>query len=205
MTGAVVAGERTALVEAACAAIDAENAADPTTVVVRGEVLPLALAHGRLAHGWVPRLVDGGGPELDALLVAARAHHLRRFDVPRDTYPEGRAGYLRWRRDQKARHAEQVGALLGSLGAETSFVERVQALVRREGLGSDAGAQVIEDAACLAFLETQLADVAGRLEHDQLRRVLRKTAAKMSVEGLALTVEVPLEPAARRLLEEALA
>ena len=38
----------------------------------------------------------------ETLLLAARAHHLRRWELPRDSYPVGRAGYLRWRRDQKA-------------------------------------------------------------------------------------------------------
>ena len=48
----------------------------------------------------------------DALRIAARAHHLRRWEVPRSSYPEGRAGYLRWRRDQKARHAREVADVL---------------------------------------------------------------------------------------------
>lgn len=192
------------LVDAALAAVDRENAADPTRVTVRGEELPLALAHGRLAEGWVARLAPEGTADLDELRVAARAHHLRRFDVPRGSYPEGRAGYLRWRRDQKARHAEAVGALLAPLGVAPAFVRRVQALVRRDGLGTDAGAQVIEDAACLAFLETQLADVARRLERDHLEQVLRRTAAKMSSRALALAAEVPLDSQARTILEEVL-
>src|SRR5690606_3182645 len=59
--------------------IDSANAEDPTFVEVRGERLPLALAHGRLAAEWMARLV----PDADeALLLAARAHHLRRFAVP---------------------------------------------------------------------------------------------------------------------------
>jgi hypothetical protein len=189
------------LLDTAIHAIDAANAADPSKVEVRGERLPLALAHGRLAASWVPRLADD--PD-DGLLLAARAHHLRRFEVPRSSYPEGRSGYLRWRRDQKRRHAEQVGELLAAVGYDADTIGRVQALVRRDGLGSDAGAQVIEDAACLAFLETQLADVAARMERDHLASVLTKTAAKMSPAALALVAEVPLDESARRLLYEVL-
>jgi hypothetical protein len=189
------------LLDTAIHAIDAANAADPSKVEVRGERLPLALAHGRLAASWVPRLADD--PD-DGLLLAARAHHLRRFEVPRSSYPEGRSGYLRWRRDQKRRHAEQVGELLAAVGYDADTIGRVQALVRRDGLGSDAGAQVIEDAACLAFLETQLADVAARMERDHLASVLTKTAAKMSPAALALVAEVPLDESARRLLHEVL-
>ena len=45
-----------------------------------------------------------------------------------------------------------------------SAVPAVEALVRRDHLASDPGAQAVEDAACLVFIETQLADVATKLE-----------------------------------------
>ena len=67
----------------AIAAIDAANAADPAT-----------LAHAALVTGWVRRLDPDAG---ELQLLAARACHLRRFEHPRSSYPEGRAGYLRWR------------------------------------------------------------------------------------------------------------
>ena len=40
--------------------------------------------------------------------------------------------------------------------------------MRKEGLAHDAEVQALEDALCLVFLETQLADVAARLEPDTL-------------------------------------
>jgi hypothetical protein len=188
---------------AAVAAIDHANDDDPTVVTVRGQTLPLALAHGRLAVEWVGRLVDD--PD-EALLLAARAHHLRRWELPRTDYPDGRAGYLRWRRDQKARHARDVAALLEGAGYDAATIERVQALVRRDGLAAgDAGAQAVEDAACLVFLETQLASVADKLEHDHLVDVLRKSARKMSARGLDLVAEIPLDDEERALLAAALA
>ena len=62
--------------DAAVAAIDAANADDPTRVMVRGTEQPLALAHGRIAAEWVVLL----SPRVDdAVRLAARAHHLRRW------------------------------------------------------------------------------------------------------------------------------
>ena len=61
----------------------------------------------------------------------------------------------------------------------------MQALVRRDHLATDPGSQAVEDAACLVFIETQLADVATKLEHDHLIDVIRKTAKKMSPAALA--------------------
>ncbi len=185
----------------ALAAIDAANADDPTTVVVRGEQLALALAHGRLADAWVQRLVPGAD---DALRIAARAHHLRRWELPRTEYPEGRPGYLRWRRDQKARHAADVEALLVAAGYDETVIGRVQALIRRDDLAGDAGTKAMEDAACLVFLETQLTALAARLTPERIGEVIRKTAAKMSPAGLAMIAEVPLVATERALLVDAL-
>lgn len=87
--------------EQAVAAIDAANADDPDTLVWAGEERPKEQLHAELMTRWVRRL----DPEAtEAQLLAARAHHLRRWALPRGEYPEGRAGYLRWRKDLNRRH-----------------------------------------------------------------------------------------------------
>ena len=186
---------------AATIAIDAANAADPTSVVVRGATHPLALVHGQLAAEWVARL----HPDPDeAWLLAARAHHLRRWEVPRADYEPGKAGYLKWKRYQRARHAADVGSLLVEVGYEPEEIERVQALVRRDHLATDAGSQAVEDAACLVFIETQLADVSTKLAHDHLIDVIRKTAKKMSPAALSAVSTIPLGEPEQSLLAAAL-
>ena len=71
---------------AAIAAIDRANAADPNRLVVDGVSRPKEQAHAELMTAWVQRL-DPGADE--AQLLAARAHHLRRWELPRRTYPAG--------------------------------------------------------------------------------------------------------------------
>ena len=186
----------------ACAVIDAANALDPTVIAVRGESIALALAHGRLATDWVRHLNPEAG---DALVIAARAHHLRRWEVPRTTYPEGKAGYLRWRKDQKARHARDVEVILNAAGYDALTIQRVQVLIRREQLKTDPDTQVLEDAACLVFIETQLAEMAPRFDRDHLLEVIRKTAAKMSAAGLAAVALLPIGAVEHELLAAALA
>ena len=73
--------------------------------------------------------------------------------------------------------------MLAEVGYDPPAISRVQALVRKDGLGRDPDAQVLEDALCLVFLETQLVDVASRLDGDTLQRVIVKTARKMSPAG----------------------
>ncbi len=178
------------------------NAADPTSVVVRGSTHPLALVHGQLAAEWVARL----HPEADETwLLAARAHHLRRWEVPRSDYAAGKAGYLKWKRDQRVRHAADVGSLLAEVQYEADEIERVQALVRRDHLATDAGSQAVEDAACLVFIETQLADIATKLDHNHLIDVIRKTAKKMSPAALAAVSTIPIGELEQSLLAAALA
>lgn len=180
-------------------AIDAANSGDPHTLVVRGERRPKEQAHAELMSEWIPRLVPEPG---EALQLAARAHHLQRWILPRSDYPDGRVGYHRWRNALRSHHAETVAPLLEDAGYGRELVARVQALVRKEGLGrGDPEVQALEDALCLVFLETQLVDLAERLDGDRLENALRKSLAKMSPAGIALAAELPLAPEHAALLQ----
>jgi len=192
----------TARFTAAVAAIDAANSDDPAVIVIDGVSRPKELAHAELMTAWVQWL----DPHADeAQLLAARAHHLRRWAVPRDTYPDGRAGYLRWRRDQNARHAEEVGTILGGCGYDPDTIERVAQIVRKERSAEDPAVQVHEDARCLVFLATQVAPVADRLGDARTVEVLRKTLPKMSDAARRAALELSLGPAETALLERAIA
>jgi limonene-1,2-epoxide hydrolase len=192
-------------IRAAWAAIDAANAGDPTVVTVRGVTGPKEILHAQLVTAWVERLQPNAS---DALLIAARGHHLRRWTSPRSSYPAGRAGYLRWRKALHEQHATELAALAHDAGFDGDTIATAQALVRKDGLqraeaGSDV--QVLEDALCLVFLETQFTDIAARLEPATLSGVIVKTVNKMSAAGTACIAELPLGPGAQRLITEAFA
>jgi ketosteroid isomerase-like protein len=196
---------QSARLRAALAAIDDANRADPTIVTVGERTGPKEIVHADLVTEWVLRLRPDAD---DALLLAARGHHFRRWTVPRASYPAGRAGYLRWRKDLHAQHANELGVLLGDAGYDEATIRRVQAIVRKDGLaraGEHDDVQVLEDALCLVFLETQLVEIAARLDPEKLPGVITKTARKMSAAGIARIAEVPLGPGARRMLDEAFA
>jgi hypothetical protein len=187
---------------AAIAAIDEANACDPNVIEADGELRPKELVHAERMTGWVTQL----DPDADeAQLIAARAHHLRRWEVPRGSYPEGRAGYLRWRSDQKKRHATDVGEILDRVGYDDAVSDRVQRIVRKEGLGTDPAVQIHEDSLCLVFLELQLTDLVADLGRERAIEVLRRTAPKMSPRGLELALTLPYDGATREVLLEALA
>jgi len=187
----------------AVAAIDAANAGDPATIVIDGVERPKEQAHAEMMTAWVQRLDPAAD---DAQLLAARAHHLRRWVVPRDDYPDGRAGYLRWRTAQKKRHADDVARILTAEDYDEATIARVQAIVRKEGLGhGDPAVQVHEDALCLVFLQTQYDDLIERLGHARSVEVVAKTLAKMSDRGRDVALGLPLSDAGAAVVQEALA
>ena len=169
---------------------------------MRGRTGPKEVMHAELVTEWVRALQPDPS---EALLLAARGHHFRRWTSPRSSHPTGRAGYLKWRRALQQQEARELGDLLERVGYDPATIARVQTLVRKQGLGRDPEVQVLEDALCLVFLETQLADVAAKLDDAKLVDVLQKTAKKMSDAGRAAIDAVPLDPDARALLDTALA
>ena len=185
----------------AIAAIDAANAEDPNRIVVRGVERPKELAHAELMTEWIAKLRADPG---EALLLAARAHHIRRWTVPRHDYPEGRSGYLRWRTGLHKVHAAEVARILVAEGYDAATVTRVQDIVAKRNLAGDPDVQALEDALCLVFVETQFHDLAARLEEEKMVDVVRKTLAKMSDQGRAFALGIDLPAPDRHLLELAL-
>jgi len=185
----------------AVAAIDAANADDPNTIDVRGAVRPKEQAHAELMTEWVARLDPAA---TDAQHLAARAHHLRRWTLLRSDYPDGRAGYLRWRTALKKQHADEVASILAGVGYDPATIERTQGIIRKEGLGLDPQVQTHEDALCLVFLETQLAELADAQGDEKMIGIIRKTVAKMSPRAVELAGDLPMRDADRDLVARAL-
>ena len=179
------------------AAIDAANAGDPNSF----DDEPLALSQGRMADGWVVRLNPDAA---DALRIAARAHHLRRWAVPRSTYPEGRDGYLRWRRDQKTRHGNELAELLRTEGAGDDLIDRATRIVQKRGLGTDPEVQTFEDAVSLTFIETQFTETADKIADDEKTSdVIAKILGKMSPAGHDAVATITLDDRATDIVRRA--
>ncbi|TFH87777.1 DUF4202 domain-containing protein [Billgrantia azerbaijanica] len=188
--------------EKTLAALDALHAEDPRRVTVEGEALPLELWHAGRMSAWLERLA----PAADELTrLAVRAQHLQRWQVPRSDYPEGRVGYLTWRRDQGQRAGETTARLMVEAGYREEQAEQTARMIRKQGLGRDPGTQAVEDCACLVFLENYLADFSTQVDHDHLIRIVQKTWKKMSPRAHELALDLPMSDAARGLVEEALA
>lgn len=185
---------------AAIAAIDAVNAEDPTREPSGRGAEPSALLYGRRMSAWLLRLAPDAS---EALRLAARAQHIGRFRIPRADYPEGRDGYLRWRRDLAAYHAENAGRILTEAGYDEGTVARVADILQKKRLKRDPEVQALEDAACLVFLEHQFTEFSRRHPDEKVVDIVVKTLAKMSPAGRAEAARlVAALPTDRRALVE---
>jgi hypothetical protein len=181
---------------------DAANAEDPHTEVVGGVVYAKELLYAQRMTTWVERFAPDAS---EALRLAARCQHIRRWLIPRSQYPMDRRGYLQWRTGLAKFHAETAAEILRQVGYEEGLIGRVQSLVRKEGLKRDPEVQCLEDVICLVFLESYCADFASQHDAAKMLPIIRKTWEKMSPRGreVARTLDLPQE--LRRLIEAALA
>lgn len=157
----------------ALALIDAANAADP-----KGE----ALVYGQRMSAELARLFPAAS---DVLQVAARGQHVERWLLPRSDYPVGKAGYLDWRREQGRRHGLRVAAIMAEAGFPANDCERVEVLLRKEGIKRDPEVQALEDVICFVFLKWYFSPFAAERDAEQTLDIVHKTARKMSAEGRA--------------------
>jgi hypothetical protein len=151
---------------------------------------------------WLARLEPDAS---EALRLAVRCQHIRRWTIPRASFPMTRPGYLQWRSTLARFHAEQAGEILRGVGYDEETVARVQSLVRKERLASDPEAQALEDAACLVFLEGEFVDFARKHDAQKVEGILRKTWRKMSDRGKAEALKLAggLPEREQRLIENA--
>lgn len=185
----------------AYAEIDALNEADPETLLVDGTPQKRSVAYGRRMTAALESLDPTPSP---ALRIAVRGQHVGRFRLPRGSEPEGRVGYLRWRKRLAELHAELTGEAAARAGFDATTVERIRFLVQKKALHTDPETQTLEDCACLVFLRYEFSDFARRTEKAKMIDILRKTWGKMSERGHAAALALPLGEAEKALVVEAL-
>lgn len=162
----------------AIAAIDAANSADPAREAGR----PAALVYGERMSAELERL----HPEAsEPLRIAARGQHVERWLLPRSDYPEGREGYLTWRREQGRRHAARVAGIMAEAGYGAEEIAAAGRMLRKEGIRRDAEVQALEDVICFVFIRHYMGGFAEGRDPEKLLRIVGKTARKMSAAARA--------------------
>ncbi len=182
--------------------VDAAHTADPKRTA---DGRPAELVYAERMEAWVTRLVPGATP---LLRLAARCQHLERWSVPRMTFPDGKAGYLAWRRSLYVKQAARAKELLLQAGVVGTEADEVATWVSKTGLKSNPDTQALEDAACLVFLENEIGAFAAQhvdYPPEKFVDILRKTWRKMSPAAQEAARGLNLPPAIAALVRSALA
>ena len=188
--------------KAAIDAFDRANAEDPHMLDVAGEQRPRELVDAERLSAWVERLEPDAS---EALRLAARCQHIRRWQISRESFPPGRVGYLQWRTQLGRFHADTATRLLEEAGYERELIDAVRRINLKQGLHSNPDTQTMEDALCLAFLEFEFAEFCDKHPAEKVIEVVQKTWKKMSARGHELALTLPFSPASLELVKRALA
>lgn len=186
----------------ALSAIDAANREDPNRDRENGTEYPKELLYGMRMSLWLSRLRS---QPTEAQQLAARGQHICRWKVPRTDYEATREGYLRWRSHLYRYHADQVGDILRASGYDESTIADVKRMVSKQGIKRDADVQLIEDVACLVFLEYYFPAFAEGQSAEKVLDIVRKTWRKMSDAAHQAALKIDYPDALKPLLEAALA
>lgn len=171
------------LFDAACTLIDAANAEDPNQESADGRVWPKELLYSQRMVDMLQRYA----PEADdAVQLAIRAQHIQRWKSPRDAWPAGREGYLKWRTELYRFHADTAADLMSQAGYTEDHIERVKKAVGKRGIKANPDTQLLEDVSALVFIEHYLLDFAGKhpdYDEEKWLTIIRKTWNKMSAQA----------------------
>lgn len=185
----------------ASAWIDAENEADPNSEIYQEITYPKELLYSDRMY---ERLMAFEPNASEAVQIAAKAQHICRWKVARESYPMDRVGYLKWREDLKKFHAKTTAEILKKAGYEDAFIDRVSFLIEKKLLKKDEETQLLEDVICLVFLEFYLDPFVHKHDTEKLKNIILKTWNKMSEKGHQEALKIEYTPENLQLIKDAL-
>ena len=190
--------------QAVISEIDAANAQDPRKELANGNSYPREVIYSERLSACLSRLYPEAS---EALRIAARAQHIRRWEIPRSGYPLGRDGYNAWRTACRDHHAALTSAIMRRHGYAEGEIAQVVKIIRKEQLKRDPESQALENVVAVVFVQHYLeAFVADHKDYDdaKLAGILRKTLRKMDAAGHAAVLALPLSEGTGRLVGLAL-
>ncbi|MDO9227798.1 MAG: DUF4202 domain-containing protein [Pseudomonadota bacterium] len=169
---------------AAIALFDAANAEDPN----QDEGQPKELLYGQRMSEMIHRFAPDAS---EAAQLAVRAQHIKRWTVPRASYPMTKEGYFAWRTGLYKFHADTAGELMRQAGYDDAMIDQVKKAVGKRALKVNPDTQLLEDIADLVFIEYYMLPFAGAnpgYDEEKWLEIIRKTWKKMSDAGRAFAL-----------------
>lgn len=193
--------------ETACQLIDDANRQDPNIETFDGKDWPKELLYSTRMVDMLSRFY----PQADeAQQLAIRAQHITRWKSPRNAYPEGRIGYLQWRKDLYKYHANTAGELLTQAAYDDETISRAKDAIAKRRIKENPDTQLLEDIADLVFLEYYMQPFVDKhpdYSEEKWIDIILKTWNKMSTQAqaFALSGKVDLPTSLVPLIQKAIA
>lgn len=163
-----------------------------------------ALLYSEQCFNWLKQIEPN---YTEAQEMAARCQHFRRWDIPRSNYPMDKKGYHQWRIGLYSYQAEESAKILAQVGYDTEVIEEVKSMIAKKDLRNNANTQLIEDVACLVFLEFYIQPFASTKDYSEEKwiKIIQKTWGKMSDKAHKFALEIKYPEAILALIKKALA
>ncbi len=189
--------------QAAFELFDAYNRNDLRTFEWEGASYPQEYFFALKLHERVLMLDPHASEEL---LLASRCQHIGRWEMPRESYPDGREAYLKWRKDLALHHAEIASGLMRQAGYADEQISRVTEILLKKRIKVDGDVQTMENALCLIFLEFQYEDFRKKYANDpeKMINILYRSLLKMDAHGHAFALKLAYSEGGAELVQAAL-
>ena len=181
--------------------IDAENAQDPNNETYQFNSYPKELLYSNRMY---ERLINFYPKASEQVQIAAKAQHICRWKMPRESYPMDRVGYLKWREDLKKFHAQTTAGILVKAGYDQEFIDRVSFLIEKKLLKKDTETQLLEDVICLVFLEYYFDAFVQKHDREKMKNIILKTWNKMSERGHQEALKINFGDSNLQLIKDSL-
>ena len=187
--------------EKAITTFDAYNLNDPHQEEYEGKLVSKEMLY---AQRMSSRLDDFYPNAPEYLKLAAHCQHIGRWEIPRESYPMDKKGYLQWRSVLKAHHAKLAEHILISCRYDQTTIDKVKSLLLKKDLQTNPDTKVLEDVICLVFIEHYLEEFAEKHEPKKVINILGKTLKKMSPRAIEDAGKIPVSEKIKILIQQAL-
>jgi hypothetical protein len=191
--------------------IDNINKTDSNTTLVDGVEIPKELIYGQrmskcLATHWTNTS--------ELLQIAVRAQHIKRWHIKRTEFEQGKAGYYQWRIALGKFHGELTAEIMLESGYTAEQAEQTAAIIRKDLIRqkqakTNDDSQILEDVACLVFLEHYFDEFSAQYiadnNEEKIIRIVKLTWGKMSERGHEIALTLPLPSHLAAIVSKALA
>ena len=163
-----------------------------------------ALKYSEQCFKWLGKLKPDYS---EAQELAARCQHFKRWEIPRSDYPMDKKGYHQWRIGLYTYQADKAEEVLAKVGYDSSVIEEVKSMIAKKNLRRDENSQLIEDVACLVFLENYIQPFASTKDYSEEKwiKIIQKTWGKMSEKAHKFALEINYPQPILELIQKALA